>query len=839
MADPWDSAPEAPVVGKKNPWDDVPSSQVYNNLDQKNQLVAQQKAQQEQQAAHENLIAEYPNFEKEIRAMQQQGSTAASTTAAVQKMAKDAEDQQGAQLSARGPAEKYTPEQQVIVDQVNKNVEASAQIIREAHIAQSPYLEKNPLDYVGLAIEGAINQLGFGLPEQTARAKVLTKTESGQLTEQLGKLAGFGIQAAVGSRALSPIIGKAVSSPFLRQIVTNAVTASGITAPENIKDVLQNKESMTDAILNTSQMAGYGVIMPIPELALSAGTITQALGRTGAQLIYDASMQKIRGGQLDANFWKNEWPNLGFALGTTVKDAAGRNFKVTQEQMINSAPAALKQIIRDVRETTAPGPIPSYMQARTPEARAAEAQAADRSTWDPQTIIQNRMAVAKDPAERLAHEQSLAISKDDVLEGAVAPGTLQQASKNLVQQKRPFVVYDFDMNGLGSHNAKYGEPDANQHMKDLYEKNLVEQINKNGMLDRSGDQMRGIGVDITEEDARKIAEEARLKIDAQNTFENTPHNKYDQLPIKSLNITYGVSTVDPNDPNGLANARNRAFMDRKAMYWDHLADAVERANSLDINKDKPYIYDKEKGTIKRQEAENVNRTGQQVYGTTGQRPVDETNRTGRANRPDAGTKGKNVKGAGEIPKADQVTPGPGGEEPPAAQVVKKPTPKPTGTPGAENKTVTPKSQAAVKAEKSNALSWALENIGYRVKGKTTEVDQFYRGIDKQRLEAVARRVEKGTTTQWAGDEAFIDKVKEANERLREYGRQSQEAAGENAPLDHTKLINEDGKPVAADEYQQVLKQHFDTEENLKQRYQVEENGDESLEEYFNRIVCGG
>lgn len=159
-----------------------------------------------------------------------------------------------------------------------------------------------------------------------------------------GTILSSAIQAIAGGGAVASRVKQL--SPFLQGVITRAVTAGGLQAARGAEDIARGEKEFKDAFWESVTAAGGGAVSILPELFLPANAI-QLLAQPATDLAYDITVAKLRGEELDENWWANEAINFGTSLGFAARDvASGEKFKMTQDEMQKDLPGALRKIAK-------------------------------------------------------------------------------------------------------------------------------------------------------------------------------------------------------------------------------------------------------------------------------------------------------------------------------------------------------------------------------------------------------------------------------------------------------------------------------------------------------------
>jgi GGDEF domain-containing protein len=175
-------------------------------------------------------------------------------------------------------------------------------------------------------------KLGMSRVEQGAHAReapiAFTAGQVGGTVAQAMATAGP-LTGAIKSIAGIPAIAQ---TPLWVNAAGRVATAMGISAAQKAPDVVEGKESLRKALIDVAQSGGAGLVSVVPEVLVPANAL-QLLAQPLADLVYDATVGKLRGQDIaSSEWWKGEALNLAISAGFALRDVmSGETFRSQQD----------------------------------------------------------------------------------------------------------------------------------------------------------------------------------------------------------------------------------------------------------------------------------------------------------------------------------------------------------------------------------------------------------------------------------------------------------------------------------------------------------------------------
>ncbi len=246
------------------------------------------------------------------------------------------------QIGIQGPSRPPTASEQ----------ERAAMGVEAQQLESAPAFSKTNVSAI---MEGISNKLTFGFME-SPEAEIARKAKPiafnmAKMATAIGETILFAgpIKSAVNA---IPMLSK---HAFLANVTARALTSLPVAAPENIAAAVENKQTWTDAFLNTAQTAAGAGISAFPELAKGFSLpgigvkvpwqAVQAIGQPLTDLAFDLTADSMRGRDVTSkDWWTQELPSLGLSAGFAIVDIKnGEKFVASQDLLRKDAKSIMNK----------------------------------------------------------------------------------------------------------------------------------------------------------------------------------------------------------------------------------------------------------------------------------------------------------------------------------------------------------------------------------------------------------------------------------------------------------------------------------------------------------------
>lgn len=169
----------------------------------------------------------------------------------------------------------------------------------------------------------------------------IEKTHQGAVV--VGEIAGTTVQGFAGGVGFGKVLAKTAikKSPLVLSALSRVVPAVVQRGAMSTEQVVEGKEEVEGALYNSIIESGGGAAFSmIPEIVMPAG-VAQAIAQPLADLIYQAGVDAIRGGNSRKEVFTKRWfkeqiPTLAMSLGFGVKDATGGKVFISDQKAMRN-----------------------------------------------------------------------------------------------------------------------------------------------------------------------------------------------------------------------------------------------------------------------------------------------------------------------------------------------------------------------------------------------------------------------------------------------------------------------------------------------------------------------